>query len=99
MKQDEGPLQKGSVNTVDNLFVLSDTSKQRRTIIAGHKGGFKPDNTLHAFSTAKNHGIEAIELDVSKHSFQLFLNCRSGSPRIISWQSFMEAMTGRCHPK
>jgi glycerophosphoryl diester phosphodiesterase len=34
-------------------------------VIHGHRGGFKPDNTLKGFQKAIEHGLEAIEIDVS----------------------------------
>lgn len=33
-------------------------------IIAGHRGGFKPDNCLMAFKKAKKSELQVIELDV-----------------------------------
>jgi glycerophosphoryl diester phosphodiesterase len=52
-------------NTFTNLFVLKNSTKKRKTIIAGHRGGFKPDNTLYAFKKAKFHNLDMVELDVS----------------------------------
>ena len=33
-------------------------------IISGHRGGFLPDNTLHAFKQARDNTLESVELDV-----------------------------------
>jgi glycerophosphoryl diester phosphodiesterase len=41
--------------------------------ICGHRGGFKPQNSLQAFLTAVEHGIKMIELDVSVPVFHTFL--------------------------
>lgn len=34
-------------------------------VIIGHRGGFLPENTLSAFRQAKEHQLQAVELDVS----------------------------------
>ncbi|CDW84767.1 glycerophosphoryl diester phosphodiesterase [Stylonychia lemnae] len=39
-------------------------SKQHKVQIQGHRGGFKPENTMASFQQAVQHGIDAIELDV-----------------------------------
>ena len=33
-------------------------------LILGHRGGFKPDNTLSAFQKAKDNHLKGVELDV-----------------------------------
>ena len=38
---------------------------EKKLMIQGHRGGFKPDNTIRAFTMALEHNVEAIELDVS----------------------------------
>lgn len=34
-------------------------------MVLGHRGGFKPDNTIKTFKRALEAGVEAVELDVS----------------------------------
>lgn len=49
------------------MFILSKDNlenKERRTVVAGHRGGFLPYNSMHAFRKAKDHELEAIELDI-----------------------------------
>ena len=41
-------------------------------IIVGHRGGFQPENTLHAFQQAKDNNLQAVELDVSAYRWRLF---------------------------
>eukprot|EP00347_Sterkiella_histriomuscorum_P002298 403368694 len=36
----------------------------KRVQIQGHRGGFKPENTMASFKQAVEHGLDAIELDV-----------------------------------
>lgn len=36
----------------------------KRVQIQGHRGGFKPENTMSSFKQAVEHGLDAIELDV-----------------------------------
>jgi len=33
-------------------------------VIAGHRGGFMPHNSMHSFGKAKMNSLQAIELDV-----------------------------------
>ena len=33
-------------------------------VIAGHRGGFKPFNSMHNFKLARDNQLQAIELDV-----------------------------------
>lgn len=37
---------------------------KKKLMIQGHRGGFKPDNTLKGFRMALENSIDAIELDV-----------------------------------
>jgi len=39
-------------------------SEHHRVAVIGHRGGFKPPNTLFAFKQAVEHGIDGIELDI-----------------------------------
>ena len=32
--------------------------------VIGHRGGFKPENTIHAFKQARQHNLYGVELDV-----------------------------------
>jgi glycerophosphoryl diester phosphodiesterase len=50
-------------NTFENLFFNAERLKQM--VIVGHRGGFKPANSLHSFQKAKEHSLQAVELDVS----------------------------------
>ena len=45
------------------------TAKNPTTYVSGHRGGFKPENTLYSFQQAKKHGLDIIELDVSNYKF------------------------------
>ena len=38
--------------------------QKKKAIVQGHRGGFKPDNTLRTFQKSLESGLEAIELDV-----------------------------------
>ena len=63
MEQNQNP------HSMDNLFITKyskkDQSQQKRKmVIAGHRGGFQPDNTLFAFKKAKDNNVEAVELDI-----------------------------------
>jgi len=39
-------------------------SSCKRVVIQGHRGGFKPDNTIGTFTRSLESGLDAIELDV-----------------------------------
>ena len=41
----------------------------KRVQIQGHRGGFKPENTMASFKQAVEHGLDAIELDVININF------------------------------
>ena len=47
------------------LDVTKPQSQKPHLVIQGHRGGFKPDNSMQSFIKAKQNGLEAIELDVS----------------------------------
>ena len=38
--------------------------RKEEMLVVGHRGGFKPDNTLSAFKQAKDNNLKAVELDV-----------------------------------
>ena len=38
--------------------------EKTQMLIVGHRGGFKPDNTISAFREAKDNQLQAVELDV-----------------------------------
>ena len=44
--------------------------------IHGHRGGFKPENTMQGFASAIENGLDAIELDVLILNF-VFTNLNS----------------------
>lgn len=56
-------------NSFDNLFITKHSRKdqsgmKRKVVIAGHRGGFGVDNSLHSFRKAKEMHLEVVELDV-----------------------------------
>ena len=58
-------------NTLSGLFPrimeknnFVEPRAKRTPLIVGHRSGFKPENTLLAFMQAREHGIQAVELDV-----------------------------------
>lgn len=63
----DGPLeaiQDARPNSFRNLLRFDNTQKRKPMVIAGHRGGFKPDNSMHAFKKAKQNQLQAIELDI-----------------------------------
>mmetsp|Transcript_15525 Transcript_15525/g.26246 ORF Transcript_15525/g.26246 Transcript_15525/m.26246 type:complete len:190 (+) Transcript_15525:62-631(+) len=43
---------------------LHEGPDSQKMVIIGHRGGFAPENTLHAFKMAKKHSLQAVELDI-----------------------------------
>lgn len=46
--------------------------------VQGHRGGFKPDNTISTFTRSLESGLEAIELDVWITSDGIPVVCHGG---------------------
>ena len=95
--QANGPPQKDVEvdNSFNSLFILgnqNNDNKKRKTVISGHRGGFLPDNTLHAFKKAKHHNLPMVELDVSIPIYRkVFIQLTDskysfGLPQTMCWQ-------------
>ena len=55
-------------NTFQNLFHKQQPDDNHGIVICGHRGGCgpnEPENTLRAFKSAIDRGIQCIEFDVS----------------------------------
>ena len=51
-----------SISSLFNQSIL-----RRPIVISGHRGGFKPDNSIYSFKKAKENQLEMVELDVSTY--------------------------------
>lgn len=48
-----------------NISFMKELSADKvEMLVVGHRGGFKPDNTLSAFAKAKDNHLKGVELDV-----------------------------------
>ena len=57
-------------NTFENLFRKERNSQKHGVVICAHRGGCgtsEPENTMRAFKSALDRGIECIEFDVSQY--------------------------------
>ena len=52
-----------------------------KPLVVGHRGGFKPENTLKSFQQAKTHRLPAVELDIwltKDHQFAIIHGGQNG---------------------
>lgn len=53
------------VQTTQDAIIEPIPRTLKQIIVQGHRGGYKPDNTIKTFLRSLESSLEAIELDVS----------------------------------
>ena len=79
-------------NTFQNLFHKQQRGDSHGIVICGHRGGCgtsEPENTLRAFQSAIDKGIQCFEFDVSYVLFFTIYKSKNSAPLTINFISDM----------